>query len=652
MAFVTGAVIAKFKSDMAELKGGITEAKSMMNGLKTTGAGVGTAIKDSFTDFMNTAKIAGAVGAGAFALFAKSSIEAKSELDKAIISLDIIAERFGYSGKKASELAVVLGKELRIGTSSASDAMQNLIKSGLSIDQASDLLRRFTNEAMTGKSSSIDLATAVQNLSFAYATGNSALGNMSGISENWSDITEKGVTILGKWNGKANEQAGITPQLAKQIQEYEKQLKLQGKTLDVNSDEQGKYIGLLALTNLTMGSSERFQGTYTDKLAEMQLKITDVKIALGTLMQQALTPLVDWFNNSGILDNLTRFFNVLGNIGTMLVNFATGASYAKEELAEALSFFFNGDMEQGMVFAGIFEQIIGVFQRLSAWIAENQELVMTFLKGMAIAITALLVIGTLIGLFNMLFNPMTLIIVAIGLLYVAWQNNFLGIRDITDTVIAFVMALFETLKALWADWGGVITSFFTNLWAVIQGIWQIATGLLMAILAVFIGLATGDWKKAGEILKNSAKQVWDGIVNIFSGAFGLILDALNAFIKGFTDKLDWLFKNVRELGGKIKDALMQLNPFHKSSPSLVEYVQKGTDEILSSYKSLEASMSGLAFKNSVMNIGGVTQGQQQQPSTGQTGGNTVIQNITQNVQDSADAQFINEQLAFQYRNSL
>ena len=40
-------------------------------------------------------------------------------------------------------------------------------------------MRRFTNEAITGKSSNISLgADAVKNLSFAYATGNSALGNM------------------------------------------------------------------------------------------------------------------------------------------------------------------------------------------------------------------------------------------------------------------------------------------------------------------------------------------------------------------------------------------------------------------------------------------------------------------------------------------
>lgn len=651
MSLVAGAVVAKFKGDMAELKSGIGEAKSMMGSLKTTGAGVGTAIKDSFTDFMNTAKIAAAVGVGAFSLFAKSSIDAKTELDKAIISLDIIAERFGYSGKEAGKLAQTLGQDLRIGTSSASDAMQNLIKSGLSLDQASDLLKRFTNEAMTGKSSSIDLATAVQNLSFAYATGNSALGNMSGISENWSDITEKGVDILGKWNGKANEQAGITPQLAKQIQAYEKELKAQGKTLEVGNDEQGKYIGLLALTNLTMGSSERFQGTYADKMAEMALKMTDVKIALGTLLQNALTPLIDWFNNSGVLDTLTRFINILGNLGQYLVDLAQGKDVMME-LTEAMTFFTGGNEEQAKMFADAIKWLVDSFVSLGKWIAENKELVLTFLQGMAIAIGALLVIGVLIGLFNALFNPITLIIIAVGLLYTAWQTNFWGIRDITQVIIDFVMQVFKALQKFWKDWGDEITMFLTGLWNIIVGIIKIAVALFVGIITTALALLNGDWKTAWNTVKTTAKLVWDGIVQVIKGAIDVLQSAILSFVQFFTGQLDNLWKKATEIGGKIKDALEQISPFHKSSPSLVEYVEKGADDIAKTYAGLQTQLSDLAMKGSIMGIGGISKGTQPAQSPAQATGTTVVQNITQNIQDSADAQMVNEQLAFQFRNAI
>lgn len=647
MALSAGAVIAKFKSDLTDLKNGIGEAKGMMNSLKGVGKSVSENIKTSFTDFMNTAKVVGAVGVGAFTLFAKSALDLKNETDKANISLEIMAERFGHNAKTAKTLATTLGKELRIGTGSASEGLQNLIKSGLTLEQSADMLRRFTNEAMTGKSESISLSDAVKNLSFAYATSNSALGNLSGVNENFSDIVEKGKKVLGGWNGKANEKIGITQQLADQIKAYEASLKSQGKTLSANDDEMAKYVGMLQLTNLTAGSSARFAGTFTDNMAQLGLKVNDVKLALGTLMQNALNPLVQWFANSGILDNIQRFINILGNLGQYAQDIFNGVDI-RAELEEAFSFFTGGNAEQAKMLADAFQWLVEGFKKLGEWIVANQESVLMFFKGLGIALGVLLIIGTIIGLLNLLFNPITLIVLAVGALFVAWQNNFLGIRDLTDVIIQFVMALFESLKKFWADWGGIITSFFKNLWDVISGIFQLAMAIIQGILAVAIGILTGDWKKAGELFKTSAKNAWDAIVKIFSGAFGMIMDGLNAFIKNFTDKLDGLFNKAREIGGKIKEALQQMNPFHKSSPSLVQYVQMGTEQIAKTYAGLADTLAGMDFRTSVAGITGADLGGQ---LAGANASPQVNQTINMNVRDQNDAEFINGRLAFLYRNT-
>lgn len=649
MALNAGAVIAKFKSDLTDLKSGIGEAKSMMSSLKGVGKNVGDSIKSSFTDFMNTAKVVGAVGVGAFTLFAKSALDLKNETDKANISLEIMAERFGHNAKTAKDLANTLGKELRIGTGSASEGLQNLIKSGLTLEQSADMMRRFTNEALTGKSESISLSDAVKNLTFAYATNNSALGNLSGVNENFSDIVEKGKKTLGAWNGKANEKAGITAQLAEQIKAYEKSLKAQGKTLSANDDEMAKYVGMLQLTNLTQGSSARFAGTFSDNMAMLGLKVTEVQLALGTLLQNMLNPLVSWFANSGILDWLARFTTSIGTLGQLIQDMLAGGN-VNAELQEFFSLFTNGQInETTKLLADAFTWLVNAFKTLGEWIVANQESVMMFFKGMAIALGALLIIGTVIGLLHLLFNPITLIVLAVGALFVAWQNNFLGIRDVTDAIIQFVVAIFEYLKGFWAEWGGIITSFFTNLWSVIKGIFQLAFSIIQALAGVFIGLLTGDWKKAGEILKTAAKSAWDAITNIFSGAFGMIMDGLNAFVKQFTDKLDGLFQKAREIGGKIKEALQQMNPFHKSSPSLVEYVQMGSAQIEKTYQSLADNLSGMDLRSGVMGLTGADLASQLAGQ--QAGAPQVNQNITMNVRDQNDAEFINGRLAFLYRNT-
>lgn len=212
-----------------------------------------------------------------------SSVQASMDLQKAMTTLSIIAPRFGVNAGKAQEAAKLLGKELRIGVSSAAEGLQNLLKSGLNLEQATTLMKRFTNEAITGKSSSISLAQAVQNLSFAYATGNSALGNMSGISENFNDIVERGAKLMGKKTASMSEA---------ELQE-------------------AKYRGMIELTNLTMGSAEKFTGTLTDKQAQLEIQMQELKVTIGDKLNPVLAALLDKLVQSKLID---KFGEALGRI--------------------------------------------------------------------------------------------------------------------------------------------------------------------------------------------------------------------------------------------------------------------------------------------------------------------------------------------------
>lgn len=244
-----------------------------------------------------------AVAAGAWVTdkliaFGKESLNLAQDLEKAQISLGIMAERFGHNRDEANALAKTLGKDLRIGVGSASESLQNLIKQGFSLDQASDLLKRFTNEAITGKSANIDLATAVENLSFAYATGNSALGNMSGMSENFIDLQKNGAKVLAEWNGKAEEQGEITGDMASKLFEYQESLIAANTPIDEIGKNMEKYAGMLELTNLTMGASQEFQGTYGDNILILEGKIREIQTAFGTWLKDGINPVVMALANS------------------------------------------------------------------------------------------------------------------------------------------------------------------------------------------------------------------------------------------------------------------------------------------------------------------------------------------------------------------
>lgn len=203
--------------------------------------------------------------------FTQGAVDEFGQVKKAFTTLEIISPRFGQDAEKAKQAAQSLAKELKLGVGTTAEGLQNLFKSGLNLDQASDLLRRFNNEAITGKSASISLDDAVKNLSFAYNTQNSALGNMSGVSENFSDIQEKGLLVLQKQG---------------------KYLGLSVAKLDEAGKKEAQYAGIIELTNLTLGSSAKFQGTYIDNLQKLQQETLNTKVAIGEKLEPVFNQLV------------------------------------------------------------------------------------------------------------------------------------------------------------------------------------------------------------------------------------------------------------------------------------------------------------------------------------------------------------------------
>lgn len=298
----------------------------------------------------------------------------------------------------------------------------------------------------------------------------------------------------------------------------------------------------------------------------------------------------------------------------------------------------------------IINGLVQAFTLLGQWVMANQEIVMLFLQALAIAIGGLIIIGTIITLFNMLMNPIFLVIAAITALYMAYQTNFLGIRDLVDAVVNFIMAIVALLVDDWNAHHNEIMATATRIWNVISGFLQVVFGIISMALIALTTLMTGKWDEGQQKINQAAMNVWNGLKTFFSGVFGNILSDVASFVGRFISYLEGLWQKVMDIAAKIKDALSQMSPFHRSSPSLVEYVQMGVADIKSAYKGLEGDISGMMFKDNLMTIAG-SYANGQGGGT-QAAGTQITQNITQNIGDKADAEFINGQLAFALRTSL
>jgi hypothetical protein len=398
---------------MKGLGGTMDKVRSQASNLASSGLNQLNKGFQSTANVIKTGVLVGVVGLTvALGAFATKTIQAASQYQTSMVVLDITAGKFGVNTEKAKELATTLGKDLRIGSTTASESLQYLIRSGLTLEQSADMLKRFTNEAVTGKSSSIDLATAVKNLAFAYTTGNSALGNMSGISENFSDIEKKGLVILQQ----KGELLGLTV----------------GK-LDEAQKMQARYAGMIELTNLTMGSSERLQGTFGDNMLAIQARFQELQVELGT-----------------------RFLPIMGMVSDAFLQFVNNIdiSAAIDSITTA------------------FNNLLVYLQPVFAYLRQNPLILQAIFIGLA-GVIGTLVVGALLSMATaaiVAMAPFIALGTVVGLLFYAWQTNFYGIRDITQNVLKFIGEAFQAFG----------TFLLQNLDGLTQGIFEFANGAIGA----------------------------------------------------------------------------------------------------------------------------------------------------------------------------
>ncbi len=392
--------------------------------------------------------------------FINTSTDEFDRFQKALTTLEIISPRFGIDANKAKEQAQALAKELKIGVGTSAESLQNLFKSGLNLDQATDLLRRFNNEAITGKSSSISLDKAIENLSFGYNTQNSAIGNLSGISENFSDIQERGLKILqarGKLLGKSVQQ------------------------LDEAQKKEAQYLGIIELTNLTLGSSDKFVGTRVDSQQKLNKAIVDTQVELGKKFDpflneilKSLIPIVEKvktsianFDSTNLADkfkelaievqniDFNSIIDQIGNLTIKILDFIVKFDYKN---------FFEEVRQFGETIKTLTPIILGIVAGLAAF-----NIITSIIAGITALSTALTVAGGVAGVFAatlaFVTAPVTLIALAIAglvaslvLLYQNWDtvSNFIisksqdignGSIEAFDNLKKGIINKYEEIKA-------------------------------------------------------------------------------------------------------------------------------------------------------------------------------------------------------------
>lgn len=357
------------------------------------------------------------------------------------------------------------------------------------------------------------------------------------------------------------------------------------------------------------GSAAAQAETYAGKMEMLKNKFNDFQERIG-----------------GVITGLQQFA-VTGDLTTAFLN-ATGLQEGSPII-------------QGLV------KFREVLVELGDWIVENKDLVITFLKGLAIGLGALLIIGTINGLVVALLNPLTLVVLAIAALYTAWETNFLGIKDITTAVFGFLVDIFQNyispiiqqFSEMWKVTWEQNKTVFMFVWDLIVAITKTVIAVIGGIIIVFLALLSGNWKAAWENIKQIVSFAWEGIKNALNSGLAMI----GGWARQVFDKLTQPFRDalafIKDTVNKIKD---NLDFTKRHSPSVLDIVNNGVDKV-------NSALSGLNFAPAIDLM----------PSSGQfAGAMQDVENSTRivnqenvfNVHSSVDARIMSEQLAFDLRN--
>lgn len=215
--------------------------------------------QNGLTASMNSSALAiGGVVAGLITLEAsasaiKSSVAAANEYQGALTGLSRLARRFGEDNEIATQAAKDLASDGLITIATAANGLQKLLTAGVGLPDAIKLMQGYKDQAAFGRSSTIDLDTAVGNLAESFYTENSAIGNLSGQTENWTQILEYGASVLGKNVSQLSAKERVT----------------------------AKLVGQQRLNNLVQGDAAAYAKTDAGAQQELNAILKNMQVTIG-----------------------------------------------------------------------------------------------------------------------------------------------------------------------------------------------------------------------------------------------------------------------------------------------------------------------------------------------------------------------------------
>lgn len=291
----------------------------------------------------------------------KATVGETNKLQNSLKGLNSIAMSFHQNIDDTNDAVQGLAKDGLAPVSTYAAGLKSLLSTGLGLDQANELLETFKDRAAFGKSETISFSQAVENLAQSFKTESSEIGDLSGMTENYSLILEKGAQAIGK-KVSALTQAERT---------------------------QAKYLGILQLSRPYLGDAEKLTESFSGRQAALNAKWVEAQQIIG----EAYIPVLD---------------QAMETITPILVGFEKWAAQNKDVVAGITAF----TLAIGALVAGIVV-MIPVVGKSTVAVNYFRKAILDASTAAAAATTRMAAFGAAL---NVLAGPIGWIITGIGIL--------------------------------------------------------------------------------------------------------------------------------------------------------------------------------------------------------------------------------------------
>lgn len=257
------------KQDLEDVVASGRLTEEQINGLRTTVAkplpdptgGLRTGVH-STRDALGELKemVVGFLALDAFRSFVTNTIDQSRQAQSAFKGLESVAEGTGVGIGKAYSEATNLASKGILTLTEASEALQNLLSRGYSVDQAVQTINRLTDSAAFGRRAHLQWGEAIVSATEGLRQENPQLVDNANVTKNVSVIWKEYADLIGK-----------------SVEDLTKQEKIQA---EVN--------GILKETSLQAGNAEKATAGLEGQLVRLNKAITEAQIKIGTELTPAL----------------------------------------------------------------------------------------------------------------------------------------------------------------------------------------------------------------------------------------------------------------------------------------------------------------------------------------------------------------------------